>query len=91
MGGPTVRLLICAGGTGGGVYPALAVLQALERHDREIPDGEGDFLDQRSTPLQASSAHRYLWVGGFGGMEVDLVKREGIAFEPIPAADLSGR
>ena len=24
-----VRLLICAGGTGGGVYPALAVLQAL--------------------------------------------------------------
>src|SRR5512141_1640290 len=28
-GDPTVRLLICAGGTGGGVYPALAVLQAL--------------------------------------------------------------
>jgi UDP-N-acetylglucosamine--N-acetylmuramyl-(pentapeptide) pyrophosphoryl-undecaprenol N-acetylglucosamine transferase len=25
----TVRLLICAGGTGGGVYPALAVLQHL--------------------------------------------------------------
>jgi len=27
-----VRLLICAGGTGGGVYPALAVLQALHEH-----------------------------------------------------------
>jgi undecaprenyldiphospho-muramoylpentapeptide beta-N-acetylglucosaminyltransferase len=26
-----VRLLICAGGTGGGVYPALAVLQALQQ------------------------------------------------------------
>ena len=24
-----MRLLICAGGTGGGVYPALAVLQTL--------------------------------------------------------------
>src|SRR5687768_12460933 len=28
-GGLTVRLLICAGGTGGGVYPALAVHSAL--------------------------------------------------------------
>src|SRR5258706_744258 len=28
-GGRTVRLLICAGGTGGGVYPALAVHHAL--------------------------------------------------------------
>jgi UDP-N-acetylglucosamine--N-acetylmuramyl-(pentapeptide) pyrophosphoryl-undecaprenol N-acetylglucosamine transferase len=28
-GGRTVRLLICAGGTGGGVYPALAVLETL--------------------------------------------------------------
>jgi len=27
-----VRLLICAGGTGGGVYPALAVLQALRNN-----------------------------------------------------------
>jgi UDP-N-acetylglucosamine--N-acetylmuramyl-(pentapeptide) pyrophosphoryl-undecaprenol N-acetylglucosamine transferase len=29
-GGLIVRLLICAGGTGGGVYPALAVLQAIQ-------------------------------------------------------------
>ncbi|MGE5248609.1 MAG: undecaprenyldiphospho-muramoylpentapeptide beta-N-acetylglucosaminyltransferase [Bacteroidota bacterium] len=28
-GGPSVRYLICAGGTGGGVYPALAVHSAL--------------------------------------------------------------
>ncbi len=31
-----------------------------------------------------------LWVGGQGGMEAELVKREGIPFESIPAAGLHG-
>lgn len=31
-----------------------------------------------------------LWVGGEGGMEADLVKREGIPFESIPAAGMHG-
>lgn len=31
-----VRLLICAGGTGGGVYPALAVFQALNGKDKDV-------------------------------------------------------
>jgi undecaprenyldiphospho-muramoylpentapeptide beta-N-acetylglucosaminyltransferase len=31
-----------------------------------------------------------LWVGGEGGMEADLVKREGISFEAIPAAGVHG-
>jgi len=30
------------------------------------------------------------WVGGIGGMEVELVKREGIPFEAIPAAGVHG-
>jgi UDP-N-acetylglucosamine--N-acetylmuramyl-(pentapeptide) pyrophosphoryl-undecaprenol N-acetylglucosamine transferase len=31
-----------------------------------------------------------LWVGGVGGMEADLVKREGVPFEVIPAAGVHG-
>lgn len=64
-----MRLLICAGGTGGGVYPALAVLEALKANNR-TPD--------------------LLWVGGEGGMEEELVKREGIAFRSVPAAGVHG-
>ena len=40
-GGLSVRLLICAGGTGGGVYPALAVLQSLKENKQpEVTAGE---------------------------------------------------
>ncbi|MCL4528718.1 MAG: undecaprenyldiphospho-muramoylpentapeptide beta-N-acetylglucosaminyltransferase [Chloroflexi bacterium] len=64
-----MRLLICAGGTGGGVYPALAVLHALKNKRSETET---------------------LWIGSEGGMEAELVKREGIAFDTIPSAGLHG-
>ncbi len=44
--------------------------------------------------FQALNAERSdvetLWIGGEGGMEAELVKREGIPFEAIPAAGLHG-
>lgn len=64
-----MRLLICAGGTGGGVYPALAVHGALTAKVRGVDT---------------------LWVGGEGGMEASLVKRQGIPFRSIPAAGVHG-
>ncbi|RPJ25209.1 MAG: undecaprenyldiphospho-muramoylpentapeptide beta-N-acetylglucosaminyltransferase, partial [Chloroflexi bacterium] len=64
-----MRLLICAGGTGGGVYPALAV---------------HGVLTSKVTDVET------LWVGGEGGMEASLVKRQGIPFRSIPAAGVHG-
>jgi UDP-N-acetylglucosamine--N-acetylmuramyl-(pentapeptide) pyrophosphoryl-undecaprenol N-acetylglucosamine transferase len=73
-----MRLLICAGGTGGGVYPALAVLKALEE------------ANERAQLPEDHSALSVLWVGSAGGMEADLVKRLGVPFEAIPAAGVHG-
>ncbi|MGE5221107.1 MAG: UDP-N-acetylglucosamine--N-acetylmuramyl-(pentapeptide) pyrophosphoryl-undecaprenol N-acetylglucosamine transferase [Omnitrophica WOR_2 bacterium] len=83
-----MRLLICAGGTGGGVYPALAVLQYLlhESGDAGIEAEDGSKIVSSSSLLRSD----LLWVGGSGGMEADLVKREGIPFTTIPAAGVHG-
>jgi UDP-N-acetylglucosamine--N-acetylmuramyl-(pentapeptide) pyrophosphoryl-undecaprenol N-acetylglucosamine transferase len=59
------------------VYPALAVLRALESI---IESKDENFRYELTT----------LWIGGEGGMEADLVKREGIRFESIPAAGVHG-
>ena len=80
-----MRLLICAGGTGGGVYPALSVL-------KQIMSAKAESVQAAQIPAENASADelQVLWVGGTGGMEADLVKREGLRFESIPAAGVHG-
>jgi undecaprenyldiphospho-muramoylpentapeptide beta-N-acetylglucosaminyltransferase len=90
-----MRLLICAGGTGGGVYPALAVLQALQTRIEQGPEhplDEQSGVDQAAQPdvLTAEAQNKVLWLGGIGGMEADLVKRAGVRFEAIPAGQVHG-
>lgn len=75
-----MRLLVCAGGTGGGVYPALAVLSAAR----------GDAPGEAAGSHKALQDLQVLWVGSEGGMEADLVKRAGVPFQSIPAAGVHG-
>jgi UDP-N-acetylglucosamine--N-acetylmuramyl-(pentapeptide) pyrophosphoryl-undecaprenol N-acetylglucosamine transferase len=81
-----MRLLICAGGTGGGVYPALAVLRALLEGD--LADGKDPEISSHSVREQPEL--EVLWIGGIGGMEEELVRRENIPFQAIPAAGVHG-
>ena len=74
--GKAVRLLISGGGTGGHVYPALAVVEALRADHRDRQSRE--------------TADAICWIGSEGGVEQELVARAGLPFEAIPAGGLHG-
>ena len=83
-----MRLLICAGGTGGGVYPALAVLQAAEKFERKA-----EFSNSTGTSVEdqdINSSFQVIWIGSEGGMEIGLIKKESIPYKTIPAAGVHG-
>ncbi len=67
------------------MYPALSVL-------KQIMSAKAESVQGAQVPAENASAeeHQVLWVGGTGGMEADLVKREGVRFESIPAAGVHG-
>ncbi len=67
------------------MYPALSVLkQLMSANPEPLPD------DQANARRTSTDELQVLWVGGNGGMEADLVKREGIRFEAIPASGVHG-
>ena len=67
------------------MYPALSVLkQLMSLKPESMPDLQTKTIQTSIEELQV------LWVGGSGGMEADLVRREGLRFEAIPAAGVHG-
>jgi UDP-N-acetylglucosamine--N-acetylmuramyl-(pentapeptide) pyrophosphoryl-undecaprenol N-acetylglucosamine transferase len=67
------------------VYPALSVLKQLMSQKPETTQ-----VFQAKDELASPEELHVLWVGSSGGLEADLVKREGIRFEAIPAAGVHG-
>jgi UDP-N-acetylglucosamine--N-acetylmuramyl-(pentapeptide) pyrophosphoryl-undecaprenol N-acetylglucosamine transferase len=73
-----MKLLVSGGGTGGHVYPALTVIEALKQ-----PKPAGSTL-----PTLASTD--LLWVGSRGGLEEEMVGRAGLDFVGLTAGGLRG-
>jgi UDP-N-acetylglucosamine--N-acetylmuramyl-(pentapeptide) pyrophosphoryl-undecaprenol N-acetylglucosamine transferase len=71
------------------VYPALAVLQTLQRLESKPEPGS---QPRTGAPGMVAGplGLEVLWIGGVGGMEAELVKRAGVPFESIPAAGVHG-
>ncbi|MBP7690276.1 MAG: undecaprenyldiphospho-muramoylpentapeptide beta-N-acetylglucosaminyltransferase [Anaerolineales bacterium] len=67
--------MISAGGTGGGVYPALAVAKAWM-----LEAGGG----------KSAVPPPILWLGTRAGMEAELIPRAGLPFQAIAAAGVHG-
>ena len=83
------------------MYPALAVLQAAKakidslqgvgEQATGVSESPGQSVSREAVAWQPSRLQlTTLWVGGIKGMEADLVKREGVRFEAIPAAGVHG-
>ena len=65
-----MRLLICAGGTGGGVYPALAVLQAEKTNDIDVLWVGSDDGIEKDLVKRAGIAYRGIPAAGLHGVNV---------------------
>jgi UDP-N-acetylglucosamine--N-acetylmuramyl-(pentapeptide) pyrophosphoryl-undecaprenol N-acetylglucosamine transferase len=77
-----MRVLISGGGTGGHVYPALAVVAQLAKVAAAAP--------LAANPSDHPPQPSVLWVGSTGRMEQALVERAGVPFRGIDTGQVRG-
>lgn len=71
-----LRLLICAGGTGGGIYPAIAVLEALNQNEIEVLwVGSQNGLDANLVRNALPVAYREIPAAGLHGVGISDLPR----------------
>jgi len=88
-----VRVIISGGGTGGHVYPALAVavqLSPLAKLGASAREEGGAPVAGLEGEESAARDTQVLYVGSQGGVEESLVARSGLPQEAIPAGGLRG-
>jgi UDP-N-acetylglucosamine--N-acetylmuramyl-(pentapeptide) pyrophosphoryl-undecaprenol N-acetylglucosamine transferase len=81
--------MISGGGTGGHVYPILAVVEALIRESATRKSGNRDFGCPNSL-ITDSLITDFLYIGSRGGVEEEIVSREGLPFTAISTGGLRG-